>query len=128
MIKLTCGAQTALNILMVCNFYADNDCHNILSDDTARRMIKTVIARTKMSPDGICTIMLDEYDCVDLKLLLEFYEHTIAQGNAELLAILAQMEAAEPSVDDDADADGNMPCDTYGMCAGTSCKQYFSCH
>ena len=124
MIKLTCGAQTALNILMVCNFYADNDCHNILRDDTARRMIKTVVAQTKMSPDGICTIMLDEYDCVDLKLLLEFYEHTITQGNAELLAILAQMEAVEPSVDDD----GNMPCDTYGMCAGTSCKQYFSCH
>lgn len=127
MIKLTCGAQTALNILMVCNFYADNDCHNILSDDTARRMIKTVIAQTKMSPDGICTIMLDEDDCVDLKLLLSRYENTIVNGNEELLAILAQMEAAEPSVDED-DADGNMPCDTYGMCAGTSCKQYFSCH
>ena len=92
MLKLTCGAQTALNILMVCNFYADNDCHNILSDDTARRMITTVVARTKMSPDGICTIMLDEYDCVDLKLLLSHYENTIANGNAELLAILAQMD------------------------------------
>ena len=92
MVKLTCGAQTALNILMICNFYADNDCHNILSDGTARRMIKTVIAQTKMSPDGICTIMLDEDDCVDLKLLLSRYENTIVNGNEELLAILAQMD------------------------------------
>ena len=92
MIKLTCGAQTALNILMVCNFYADNDCHNILSDDTARRMIKTVVEQTSMSPVGVCTIKLQESDCVDLKLLLSRYENTIANGNAELLAILAQMD------------------------------------
>ena len=92
MIKLTCGAQTALNILMVCNFYADNDCHNILSDDTARRMIKTVVSQTSMSPVGICTIKLHESDCVDLKLLLSRYENTIANGNEELLAILAQMD------------------------------------
>lgn len=22
---------------------------------------------------------------------------------------------------------GNMPCDTYGMCAGSSCSQYYQC-
>ena len=92
MIKLTCGVQTALNILMVCGFYADNDCHNILSDDTARRMITTVAAQTSMSPMGVCTIKLNDSDCVDLKLLLSHYENTIANGNSELLAILAQMD------------------------------------
>ena len=95
MIKLTCGAQTALNILMVCNFYADNDCHNILSDDSARRMITTVVEQTSMSPIGVCTIKLNDSDCVDLKLLLSHYENTIANGNVELLAILAQMDDAQ---------------------------------
>ena len=23
---------------------------------------------------------------------------------------------------------GNMPCDNYGLCAGTSCPMYFKCH
>lgn len=23
---------------------------------------------------------------------------------------------------------GNMPCDTYGMCGGTSCPNFFKCH
>lgn len=25
------------------------------------------------------------------------------------------------------DYSGNMPCDTYGMCPGTSCPNYFKC-
>ena len=92
MIKLTCSAQVALDILMICNVYADHDWHNILSDDTARRMIKTVVSGIKMSPVGICTIALYEEDCVDLKLLLSHYERTVAKGNEALLAVLAQMD------------------------------------
>ena len=23
---------------------------------------------------------------------------------------------------------GNMPCDTYGLCGGTSCPNFFKCH
>lgn len=26
------------------------------------------------------------------------------------------------------DYSSNMPCDTYGMCAGTSCSNYYKCH
>lgn len=25
------------------------------------------------------------------------------------------------------EASGNMPCDTYGMCAGTACPRFFQC-
>lgn len=95
MIKLTCSAQTALDILMICNFYADNNCHNVLSDDTARRMIKTVVSGTRVSPVGICTIVMDEEDCTDLKLLLSHYEHTVAHGNPVLLALLKQFDDAQ---------------------------------
>jgi hypothetical protein len=28
---------------------------------------------------------------------------------------------------DDADYSSNMPCDTYGMCAGSSCSHYYQC-
>lgn len=31
-------------------------------------------------------------------------------------------------LDDDYNDDGNMPCDYSGMCAGTSCSQYWNCN
>lgn len=30
--------------------------------------------------------------------------------------------------DDADDYSSNAPCDTYGMCAGTSCSHYYQCH
>lgn len=35
-------------------------------------------------------------------------------------------EVIEEYLEDDYGS--NCPCDTYGMCAGTSCSQYWVCH
>jgi len=36
-------------------------------------------------------------------------------------------QAAEEGFYIEDDYTGNMPCDTYGMCAGSSCSHYYQC-
>lgn len=38
-----------------------------------------------------------------------------------------QREAEEFFEEDYSEASGNMPCDTYGVCAGTACPRFFQC-
>lgn len=37
-----------------------------------------------------------------------------------------ELEEAWAELEDDYSS--NAPCDTYGMCAGSSCKHYYECH
>lgn len=94
MVKLTCTPHVALGIIAICNFYADNDCHKVLCDDTARRMIKTIAEGLVLGDDTTCSIKLDEVDCEDLYLLLEYFERTIPDSRVYLDDVLQQLFAA----------------------------------
>lgn len=88
---ITCKPHTALGILAICNFYADNNCHNVLSDDTARRMIKTVVEGLKLGDDTTCSINLDDVTCEDLHLLLSYYARTVPINDDGLHDVIGQL-------------------------------------
>ncbi len=42
--------------------------------------------------------------------------------------LFGKKDPEEEEWDYDDDYSSNAPCDTYGMCAGTSCSHYYECH
>lgn len=91
MITLTCTPHVALGIIAICNFYADNDCHNVLSDDTARRMIKTVAEGLVLGDDTACSIKLNLVECEYLYLLLSYFARTVPDSNVQLEGVILQL-------------------------------------
>lgn len=53
----------------------------------------------------------------------ELFEIRLYRVNIEVLELTYRKLTSEEQEEDS----GNMPCDTYGMCSGTSCHNYFKC-
>ena len=91
MTKITCSPRAALDVLLICNYYADNDCHKSICDDTARRMIKTVIKHTRVNANGATVITVHEEDREVLRQLLAEYVDTYAAMYYEMIDIIGSL-------------------------------------
>ena len=69
---------------------------------------------------GGWTLMLKS---AKFKEVSETYLKLIEEYGEENVMVLSP----EEELVDDGEFESNAPCDTYGMCAGSSCSHYFSC-